>query len=287
MCWRCIAARKERFVGRLRPSRPATDDIAWPSYSDDGRSGTLGKRCGRLSLSDTKTPVHAFPSKHLPREITLQCDAVNVGVRRRFRADLTQFLHSSRRHLFVYVVVFFGMRPCRACRSPPEMELLVIARARSERFGRNCPVSCSSASGYFGMRTFADAVITLTRSAGMSIIGAMLGRLVLACALFVTVTSAALQLVPVATGHGAPLPVAAGHHPSSAHHSPDGAPRWNAPQATNAPNAVSVWKCSDVHAALANLSGRRMDGPRYAPPSLRGDPSAPSPIHGRTVPLLI
>jgi len=162
-----------------------------------------------------------------------------------------------------------------------EATLCRLCRGRGMR-RHEPPSSC-----YFGLRTFADAVITLTRSAGMSIIGAMLGRLVLACALFVTVTPAALQLVPVATGHGAPLPLAAGHHPSSDHRSPDGAPRWNASQATNALNAVSVWKCSDVHAALANLSGRRMDGPRSAPPPLRGDPSAPSAIHGRTVPLLI
>src|SRR5712691_10556751 len=62
-----------------------------------------------------------------------RCEPVNVGVCRRFRGHLTQFLHSSERHFFAYSGMFVGTyrhdRPGRsmrqgvkwkACLAPPE-----------------------------------------------------------------------------------------------------------------------------------------------------------------------
>jgi hypothetical protein len=53
---------------------------------------TLGKRFRRGSRSNNAR----------------RCDTVNVGIRRRLRAHLTQFLHNSQRHLLVCVGMFFG-----------------------------------------------------------------------------------------------------------------------------------------------------------------------------------
>src|SRR5947199_9287237 len=44
----------------------------------------------------------------LRRQGVPRCESVNVGIRRRFRPHLTQFLHGSRFHLFVYAVMLFG-----------------------------------------------------------------------------------------------------------------------------------------------------------------------------------
>jgi hypothetical protein len=46
--------------------------------------------------------------KDFPPHDESRCEPVNVGVRRRFRPHLTQFLHSSQLHLLLYVTVFFG-----------------------------------------------------------------------------------------------------------------------------------------------------------------------------------
>ena len=43
-----------------------------------------------------------IPINRLPPKRVLRCDAVNVGIRRRFRAHLTQFLHNSDGHLLLY-----------------------------------------------------------------------------------------------------------------------------------------------------------------------------------------
>ena len=44
--------------------------------------------------------IHDFPPQNASR-----CEPVNVGVYGCFRGDLTQFLHSSERHLFAYAVM--------------------------------------------------------------------------------------------------------------------------------------------------------------------------------------
>jgi hypothetical protein len=43
-----------------------------------------------------------------PPQNAVRCEPVNVGICRRFRGDLTQFLHSSERHLPAYTVVLLG-----------------------------------------------------------------------------------------------------------------------------------------------------------------------------------
>src|SRR5215210_7723725 len=51
-----------------------------------------------------------IPINRLPLKRVLRCDAVNVGVRRRLRADLTQFLHNSDGHLLLYALACANTR---------------------------------------------------------------------------------------------------------------------------------------------------------------------------------
>src|SRR5204863_9534525 len=77
------------------------------------------------------SPSNRF-NDFLPQNAS-RCEPVNVGVCRRFRGHLTQFLHSSERHFFAYSGMFVGTcrddRPGRwmrqgvkwkACLAPPE-----------------------------------------------------------------------------------------------------------------------------------------------------------------------
>ena len=55
----------------------------------------------RHQNTSSRNRFNDFPPQNASR-----CEPVNVAVRQRFRDDLTQFLHSSQRHLPPYVVVF-------------------------------------------------------------------------------------------------------------------------------------------------------------------------------------
>jgi hypothetical protein len=54
---------------------------------------------------------------NFPPKAACRYDAVNVGACRQFRPHLTQFLHSSEKHLSVYSAVFAG-----ACRNGLTMQ---------------------------------------------------------------------------------------------------------------------------------------------------------------------
>ena len=56
------------------------------------------------------TPKQLFAQsiKNFPPPNASRCEPVNVAVCQRFRGDLTQFLHSSQRHLGAYAVMLFG-----------------------------------------------------------------------------------------------------------------------------------------------------------------------------------
>jgi hypothetical protein len=73
-----------------------------------GRSSTLGKRNGRATPTPYRNTSLRNRFNNLPLEDAPCCDSVSVRILRRFRAHLTQFLHSSQLHLFQYVATFLG-----------------------------------------------------------------------------------------------------------------------------------------------------------------------------------
>ena len=83
--------------------------------------------------TSSRNRFNDFPPQNASR-----CEPVNVGVRRRFRADLTQFLHSSQLHLFQYVTTFLGtLRD--VCRTPDVITSEVLI---GSRYVRCAAVSC-------------------------------------------------------------------------------------------------------------------------------------------------
>lgn len=77
-------------------------------------------RANALNTKGVRTRFNDLAVQSPPR-----CDAVNVGVRRRFRPDLTQFLHNSESHLSRYMATFPNARRLR----PPTTPRLLITRA--------------------------------------------------------------------------------------------------------------------------------------------------------------
>src|SRR5215218_8001418 len=59
----------------------------------------------RHQNTSSRNRFNDFPPRNASR-----CEPVNVGVYRWFRGDLTQFLHSSERHLFAYAAMFVGTK---------------------------------------------------------------------------------------------------------------------------------------------------------------------------------
>jgi hypothetical protein len=85
--------------------------------------------------TSSRNRLNDFPPQNPSR-----CEPVNARVCRRFRSGLTQFLHSSRHHLFQYAAMFFrvcssvcvdtdGFRNCRAEGHEVPAEHLLIERA--------------------------------------------------------------------------------------------------------------------------------------------------------------
>ena len=124
----------------------------WPYYDEDAPDGGIAKRFKEIKkyvvsrsgavdtswqgsvllrdiadvkrLRDDDGPNLVTQSNDFPPQNASRCEPVNVGVRRRFRGDLTQLLHSSHRHLSMVSGASCWTRHSRRCdaRAPPTRE---------------------------------------------------------------------------------------------------------------------------------------------------------------------
>ena len=92
----------------------------------------------RYRITSSRNRFNDFPPQNASR-----CEPVNVGICRRFRGDLTQFLHSSERHFWAYSVMFVGTRQTA---SPFAMAPFYCWRPTEDRSARYDTRRCPRAS---------------------------------------------------------------------------------------------------------------------------------------------
>ena len=103
---RSVVSKGRRFRGPPPLKRAwARRDASWFKEARlEAKRPTITERYRNTSLRNRFNDL-------LPPDAP-RCDSVDLGIPRRFRAHLTQFLHSSQLHLFQYVAMFLGTLRC-------------------------------------------------------------------------------------------------------------------------------------------------------------------------------